>query len=93
MACYMALLMLLSVKPEVLRISPTHIAEELASVANAVVQSATTTRTPLFDAGLDGQGEVIQVRCLRRDRPTFSSGIGQMHTYFQISPPHSGTPP
>ena len=68
MACYMALLMQLAVKPEVLRVSPVLKAKMLNAVANAVVQSATTTKTPLLDAGLDGTGEVIQVRRLRRER-------------------------
>ena len=63
----MALLMQLAVKPEVLRVSPTHKAKLLNSVASAVVQSATTTETPLLDAGLDGKDEVIQVRRLRSD--------------------------
>ena len=67
MACYMALLMQLAAKPEVLRVSPIYKEKMLNAVASAVVQSATRTKTPLLDAGLDGQGEVIQVRRLRRD--------------------------
>lgn len=62
MACFMGLLLQLAAKPEVLRVSPVHKASTLNSVANAVVQSATTTETPLLDAGLDGTGEVIQVK-------------------------------
>ena len=67
MACFMAFLMQLAVKPEVLRVSPTHKAKLLNSAASAVVQSATTTETPLLDVGLDGKDEVIQVRRLRSD--------------------------
>ena len=59
----MALLMQLTAKPEVLRVSPTHKAEMLNAVASAVVQSAAMTETQPLDAGLDGKGEVIQVRC------------------------------
>ncbi|CAM9735756.1 unnamed protein product, partial [Hapterophycus canaliculatus] len=60
MACFMGLLTQLAAKPEVLRVSPLHAASTLNSVGSAVVQSATTTEKPLFDAGLDGTGEVIQ---------------------------------
>lgn len=66
MACFMGLLSQLAAKPEVLRVSPHQRAQELNSVANAVVQSATKTETPLLDAGLDGTGEVIQARSLER---------------------------
>ncbi|CBN75410.1 subtilisin-like serine peptidase [Ectocarpus siliculosus] len=60
-ACYMGLLSQLAAKPEVLRVSPLQSASLYNAVANALVQSATTTETPLLDAGLDGTGEVIQV--------------------------------
>ncbi|CAM9779304.1 unnamed protein product [Ectocarpus sp. 4 AP-2014] len=60
-ACYMGLLSQLAAKPEVLRVSPLQSARLHNAVANALVQSATTTETPLLDAGLDGTGEVIQV--------------------------------
>ena len=66
MACYMALLVQLADKPEVLRVSPILKVKLLNAVGSAVVQSATTTKTPLHDAGLDGQGEVIQVSGVRR---------------------------
>ena len=68
MACYMALLMQLAAKPEVLRVSPIHKAVSNAAVASAVVQSAKLTETPLLDAGLDGRGEVIQARRWRCDK-------------------------
>ncbi|CAM9625709.1 unnamed protein product, partial [Ectocarpus fasciculatus] len=60
-ACYMGLLSQLAAKPEVLRVSPLQSGSLHNAVANALVQSATTTETPLLDAGLDGTGEVIQV--------------------------------
>ena len=62
MACYMILLMQLADKAEVLRVSPIHKEKLQNYLSNAVVQSATQTSTPLLDAGLDGEGEVIQVR-------------------------------
>lgn len=61
----MSLLSQLAVKSEVLRVSPLHSAELLNAVGNPVVQSATTTDTPLLDAGLDGTGEVLQVDLFR----------------------------
>lgn len=64
MACFMGLLSQLAAKPEVLRVSPLHRAQQHGLVANAVVQSATTTEMPLLDAGLDGSGEVIQATSL-----------------------------
>ena len=62
MACYMILLMQLADKAEVLRISPIHKEKLQNYLSNAVVQSATQTSTSLLDAGLDGEGEVIQAR-------------------------------
>lgn len=62
MSCFMSLLAQLAAKPEVLRVSPLHRAQQHNAVASAVVQSATSTETPLLDAGLDGMGEVIQAR-------------------------------
>lgn len=67
-ACFMGLLSLLAAKPEVLRISPLHRVIPMNAVSRAVVQSATLTDTPLLDAGLDGTGEVIQVRRPNYDR-------------------------
>lgn len=62
MACFMGLLSQLAAKPEVLHVSALHRAQHHSGVARAVVESATTTETPLSDAGLDGTGEVIQAR-------------------------------
>eukprot|EP00752_Nemacystus_decipiens_P005062 g4596.t1 len=73
MSCFMGLLVQLAAKPEVLRVSLLHRARTLNSLANAVVQSATTTETPLVDAGLDGAGEVIQV---------VDSGLDDTSCYF-----------
>lgn len=59
-ACFMGLLSQLAATPEVLRVAPLHNATLLNAVSNAIVQSATITKTPLHDAGLDGTGETIQ---------------------------------
>lgn len=61
-ACFMGLLSYLASVPEVLRISTFHTSKILNAVAKAISQSATLTDTPLTDSGLDGTGEVIQVR-------------------------------
>lgn len=60
-ACFMGLLSHLASKPEVLRIAPRYSTRLANAVASAIVQSATTTSTSMQDAGLDGNGEVIQV--------------------------------
>lgn len=60
----MGLLSQLAAKPEVLRVAPLLSAQHHNAVANAIVQSSTITQTPLQDAGLDGTGEVIQVRII-----------------------------
>lgn len=60
-ACYMYFLSHLASKPEVLRVSP--LAREFLAndVSSAIVQSANIVDTPLFDEGLNGTGQVIQV--------------------------------
>lgn len=65
-ACYMGFISHLASKPEVLRLTPLHRAKPLSAVAGAIVQGTTVTESPLTDAGLDGEGEVIQVRFLGR---------------------------
>lgn len=66
LSCYMGLLAHLSCKPEVLRVAPLHGARLFNAVASAIVQSGNITETPLLDAGLNGTGQVIQVRCVVR---------------------------
>lgn len=61
-ACFMGLLSYLAVKPEVLRVNPLQKAELLNAVASAIVQSATPSATPFKGTGLNGLGEVIQVK-------------------------------
>lgn len=61
MACFMGFVSYLASRPQVLRVAPFHKAKLLNAVAKAITQSATITKTPLTDAGLDGSGEVIQV--------------------------------
>ena len=58
----MGLVSFLAGRLEVLRVSSRHTHGLLNSAARANIQSATTTDTPLTDAGLDGTGQVIQVR-------------------------------
>lgn len=62
MACFMGLLSYLADRPEVVRVSSLHMPSTFNAAARAVIQSATTEETPLSDAGLDGTGEVVQVR-------------------------------
>lgn len=61
-ACFMGLVSFLSSRLEVLRVSPRHADRLLNAVARAIIQSATETDAPLTAAGLDGTGQVIQVR-------------------------------
>lgn len=68
MACLMGLVSYLSGLPEVQRVSPFHESRIMNAVAGAIVQSGNNVDRPLTEAGLDGTGEVIQVRfvfCLR----------------------------
>ena len=64
MACFMGLVSFLASRPEVLRVAPKHKRRLLNAAARANIQTATVTSTPLTDAGLDGTGEVIQVKML-----------------------------
>lgn len=61
-ACFMGLVSFLSSRTEVLRVSSRHATSRLNAVARAMIQTATFTETPLTDAGLDGTGQVVQVR-------------------------------
>ena len=63
-ACFMGLVSFLSSRLEVLRVSPRHGARLLNAAARSVIQSATLTEAPLTAAGLNGTGEIIQVRRL-----------------------------
>ena len=72
-ACFMGLVSFLAARLEVLRVAPWHTKVLLNAVARATIQSATSTSTPLTDAGLDGTGEVIQVSVgLKRRNPLVS---------------------
>lgn len=59
-ACLMSILSFLADRPEVLHVSPVYRMEMLNAAAFPNVQSATLTDTPLSDAGLNGEGEIIQ---------------------------------
>lgn len=63
-ACFMGLVSCLASIPEVMRVSPLHRPKILNAVAASLIQAGTidTTQKPLTAAGLDGTGEVIQVR-------------------------------
>lgn len=61
-ACFMGLVAYFADRPEVLRVSPLHMPETFNAVSRAVIQSADVKRTPLSDAGLDGTGQVVQVK-------------------------------
>lgn len=61
-ACFMGLVSFLSSRMEVLRVAPRHTKHLYNAAARAMIQSATVKETPLTDAGLDGTGEIIQVR-------------------------------
>lgn len=68
-ACFMGLVSYLAGRLDVLRVSPRHAERLLNAVARSIIQSATVTDTALTDAGLDGTGEVIQVRRARITLP------------------------
>ena len=61
-ACFMGLVSFLSGRAEVLRVEPRLKTRLLNAAARSMIQSATLTEEPLTAAGLDGTGEVIQVR-------------------------------
>lgn len=58
----MGLVSFLASTSEAARVSPLPRAELFNAVASRIVQSASETRTPLWDRGVDGSGQVIQVR-------------------------------
>lgn len=64
-ACLMSFFSCLADRPEVLHISPAYRMETLNAAAFPNVQSATLTATPLSDAGLNGEGEIIQASITR----------------------------
>lgn len=61
-ACFMGLVSFLAGRAEVLRVAPRHAKRLYNAAARAIIQSATLTKAPLTAAGLDGTGEIIQVR-------------------------------
>lgn len=64
-ACFMGLLSHLIAKPDVFRVNP--LAELLNVVGSAIVQNATPSSTPFKGTGLNGSGEIIQVKNIFRD--------------------------
>lgn len=79
MACFMGLASFLASRPEVLRVAPRYAQRLLNASARAIINSATATDTPLTDAGLDGTGQVIQVRW---DYERFSSAFRMNGSLF-----------
>ena len=62
MACFMGLLSFVASRSEVFRVSPRLKKSLSNAAARANIQSASVTSSPLTDAGLTGEGEVVQVR-------------------------------
>lgn len=62
MACLMGLISFLASRPEAARVSALPRGELANEVATRIVQGASETRTPLWDRGVDGSGQVVQVR-------------------------------
>lgn len=60
--CLMGLVSFLVSRPEVARLSALPRARPLVAVASSVVQSGEDGSTPLWDRGVDGTGQVVQVR-------------------------------
>lgn len=61
-SCVMGLLSFLASRPEVARVSSLPRAELFNAVASRVVQGGAEDSSPLWDGGIDGTGQVIQVR-------------------------------
>lgn len=61
-ACFMGLVSFFASRAEVLNVGARVQQRLLNAAARAIIQSSTATSSPLTDAGLDGTGEVIQVR-------------------------------
>lgn len=71
-ACFMGLISYLASTPEVLRVSPLHEPKIHNAVAASIIQAATVdiSQKPLTDLGLNGAGEVIQVKYIEHERPS-----------------------
>lgn len=61
-ACLMGLVSFLAAQPQVARISALPRAELSNAVAGRIVQGASATTSPVWDLGVDGSGQVVQVR-------------------------------
>ena len=79
-SCLTVLVAFLASRTEVLFLEPFPVLRPLNSVASAVIQSGTMTRTPLWDAGLDGRGQVVQVADTGLDQNScfFSDATGNV---------------
>eukprot|EP00904_Undaria_pinnatifida_P010402 jgi/Undpi1/6492/HiC_scaffold_20.g08971.m1 len=81
MACLMGLILFLASRPEAARVSALPRGELANEVATRIVQGASETRTPLWDRGVDGSGQVVQV---------VDSGLAEGSCYFRHSASSSG---
>lgn len=84
-ACFMGLVSFLSSRVEVLRVSPRHTTRPLNAVARTIIQSATLTEAPLTAAGLDGTGQIIQVRFRERTLAYLGPGVRRQQSVHQRS--------
>ncbi|CAM9494152.1 unnamed protein product [Pylaiella littoralis] len=75
-ACLMGLVSFLASRPEVARVSALPRAELSNEVAARIVQGASATSTPIWDRGVDGSGQVVQV---------VDSGVAQGSCFFRNS--------
>lgn len=82
----MGLVSFLASTQEVLRIAPKRPVQMLDAAARAVMQSATSTETPLTDAGLDGTGQIIQVCVCMRTGSSLKHGVTYsiMYVYYFV---------
>ncbi|CAN0071048.1 unnamed protein product, partial [Ectocarpus sp. 12 AP-2014] len=87
-ACLMGLVSFLAARPEVARVSALPRAELFNAVAGRIVQGGSATTQPIWDRGVDGSGEVVQVvdsgidegSCFFRDSATT---LGPDHGYLR----------
>ncbi|CAM9423672.1 unnamed protein product, partial [Laminaria digitata] len=76
MACLMGLISFLASRPEAARVSALPRGELANEVATRIVQGASETSTPLWDRGVDGSGQVVQV---------VDSGLAEGSCFFSHS--------
>lgn len=60
-SCLMGLVSFLASRSEVARVSPLPRGQVFNAIASRIVQGASETSTQIWDRGVDGSGQVIQV--------------------------------